>query len=155
MCDQEVKEKVKDVEYEIVSDKFCVKLSESDINVGQAIEFVTSSASSSPCPFGAVNLFLGITRGVEDGHELSHLYYEAYHVMALNIMRNIVNQVMKTHLNNGSDDGVDSPDGRVFLCHRLGAVSSGQSSILVCVSSRHRQASHLAVMEILNQGNYH
>lgn len=40
---------------------------------------------------------------------------------------------------------------KCYLVHRTGHVPVGQSSILIATSSPHRQESHSAVMEVLNE----
>ncbi|PNS19666.1 Molybdopterin synthase catalytic subunit [Sphaceloma murrayae] len=78
---------------------------------------------------GAIVLFAGTTRDNFGGKQVKHLAYSSYEVLALRTMRAIGKQVKETHGLHG-----------IAIVHRLGVVPIGEESILIAVSSPHRQA---------------
>lgn len=70
---------------------------------------------------------------------MTSLYYDAYEEMAISVMRQIV------------DNTPHDCSHRIYVCHRLGEVPLGESSILIAVSSPHRSTGHQLVMQILNE----
>ncbi|KAF4548512.1 Molybdopterin synthase catalytic subunit-like protein [Elsinoe fawcettii] len=78
---------------------------------------------------GAIVVFAGTTRDNFQGQEVKHLAYSSYESLALRTMRNIANEVRHRHSLH-----------KVAIIHRLGVVPIGEESILIAVSSPHRQA---------------
>jgi molybdopterin synthase catalytic subunit len=78
---------------------------------------------------GAVVVFDGIVRNNSIGRETLYLEYEAYEPMALKKMRAICEQA---HARFTID--------RVAIVHRLGKLDIGETSVLIAVSSPHRDA---------------
>ncbi len=78
---------------------------------------------------GAVVVFDGIVRNHSAGRETLYLEYEAYESMALKKMRAIAVQARKQF-----------PVHRVAIVHRLGKLDIGETSVLIAVSSPHREA---------------
>jgi len=77
---------------------------------------------------GAVATFIGTTRLQSRGRTVLHLDYEAYEVMAEQVMAQIAAELK----------------GRYDLCeiaihHRTGRVEIGEASVVIAVSARHRQ----------------
>ncbi|MHB8735281.1 MAG: molybdenum cofactor biosynthesis protein MoaE [Terriglobales bacterium] len=81
---------------------------------------------------GAVVLFDGVVRNhsVHQGRSLrtQHLEYEAYEPMALKRMRAIGEEVLRRW-----------PVDSIALVHRLGRLEIGESSVVIVVTSAHRQ----------------
>lgn len=78
---------------------------------------------------GAVVTFLGTTRGLTGGREVTHLEYEAYRPMADNTLARIVDEIRQRW---------DIED--VAVHHRLGRLEIGEISLVVAVASPHRRA---------------
>ncbi|MCJ1359595.1 MAG: Molybdopterin synthase catalytic subunit [Icmadophila ericetorum] len=78
---------------------------------------------------GAIVLFAGTTRDNFGGMPVKELQYSAYVPLALRTMMSIA-QAMKTKHNLTA----------ISMIHRLGVVPIGEESILIAVSSPHRQA---------------
>ena len=78
---------------------------------------------------GALVVFEGVARNHSRGRRVVRLEYEAYEPMARKKMRELA-----ADLRGGF--GVS----RVLLVHRLGSIEIGEASILIGVSSPHRQA---------------
>lgn len=79
---------------------------------------------------GAVVVFEGMARNHSHGRRVLRLDYEAYEPMAMKKMRHLASTLR-------SRFGVS----RVVLVHRLGRIEIGETSILIGVSSAHRDAS--------------
>ena len=123
---------------EIIGDRFVVKLVSEQLDINEAIEWV------SDCQCGAISLFIGKTRQTESddrsGRHVQSLDYEAYEPMALKEMKLIVEQCV-----GQSDELV-----KCFVAHRLGRVCCGQTSIVIACSSAHRTEAHRLVLSLLN-----
>ena len=82
---------------------------------------------------GAINLFLGVTRGTTAGRSTLRLEYECYQPMALREMNALAEEARRQW-----------PLLRVALLHRTGIVEVEETSVIVGVSSPHRDASFQA-----------
>ncbi|KAF4345984.1 molybdopterin synthase catalytic subunit [Fusarium beomiforme] len=89
---------------------------------------------------GAIVLFAGTTRDNFAGKPVKELQYTAYHPRALKSMMAIAKDVRDKHGLHG-----------VAMIHRLGAVPIAEESILIAVSSPHRQAAWRAGEEALEE----
>ncbi|KAK3990286.1 Molybdopterin synthase catalytic subunit [Cladorrhinum sp. PSN332] len=89
---------------------------------------------------GAIVLFAGTTRDTFDNQAVSHLSYQAYVPLALRTMLSIAAAIKEKHDLKG-----------IAMIHRLGPVPIGEESILVAVSSPHRQAAWRAGEEALEE----
>jgi molybdopterin synthase catalytic subunit len=89
---------------------------------------------------GAIVLFAGTTRDNFAGKPVKELQYTAYHPRALKSMLAIAKDIRDKHGLRG-----------VAMIHRLGAVPIGEESILIAVSSPHRQAAWRAGEEALEE----
>ena len=76
---------------------------------------------------GAVCLFVGVVRNENGGRAVRRLEYEAYEEMALPLMEEIAREVATRW-----------PVTGVEMVHRLGALSIGEPSVAVAVTSPHR-----------------
>ncbi|KAF5544295.1 molybdopterin synthase catalytic subunit [Fusarium mexicanum] len=89
---------------------------------------------------GAIVLFAGTTRDNFAGKPVKELQYTAYHPRALKSMMAIAKDVRDKHGLRG-----------VAMIHRLGPVPIAEESILIAVSSPHRQAAWRAGEEALEE----
>ncbi|KAI5203921.1 Molybdopterin biosynthesis MoaE [Aureobasidium subglaciale] len=87
---------------------------------------------------GAIVLFAGTTRDNFGDKPVVHLAYEAYAPLAIRTMARIAHEIKVKHGLNG-----------VAMIHRLGVVPIAEESILIAVSSPHRQAAWQAGEEAL------
>ena len=77
---------------------------------------------------GAVITFLGTTRDFSEGRNVEYLEYEAYQPMAENMLQQIADELREKW---------DIADFAV--AHRVGRVDIGEISLVVALSSPHRQ----------------
>ncbi|KYK57908.1 molybdenum cofactor synthesis protein 2b [Drechmeria coniospora] len=89
---------------------------------------------------GAIVLFAGTTRDSFAGKAVKELQYTAYGKLALRTMLSIARDVSVRHGLTG-----------MAMIHRLGTVPIGEESILIAVSSPHRQAAWRAGEEALEE----
>ncbi|MCZ8518410.1 MULTISPECIES: molybdenum cofactor biosynthesis protein [Paenibacillus] len=82
---------------------------------------------------GAALSFIGTTREFTHGQRTTLLEYEAYEPMALKTMEQI-----------GSEIEDRWPGTQCAITHRLGPVPVGETSVVIAVSSPHRDASYEA-----------
>src|SRR4051794_17258344 len=76
---------------------------------------------------GAVVVFWGAVRALEEGREITGIEYEAHREMAVHQMRMVAE-------NSAAKFGLRE----VALRHRVGFVAAGEPSVVVRVSSGHR-----------------
>ncbi|KAI1818554.1 Molybdopterin biosynthesis MoaE [Poronia punctata] len=93
---------------------------------------------------GAIVLFAGTTRDNFAGKPVKELHYSAYAPMALKTMLSIAKDILTRH-------NLTS----IAMVHRLGTVPIGEESILIAVSSPHRQAAWRAGEEALEDCKKH
>ena len=89
---------------------------------------------------GAVNLFLGVTRNHEKGDEVVTLYYDCYEEMAIEEMKKLAKAIHSEH-----------EIGRIALLHKTGEVPVGDTSMIVAISSAHRQQAVDATLELIRR----
>jgi molybdopterin synthase catalytic subunit len=99
------------------------RLVEGPIDVAALIHEVESPAC------GAVSVFVGTVRDVNDGRPVTGIDYSAYDAMAVKEMRRIVQEA-------DSRFGVD----RIVVEHRLGYLALGEASVAIVVAHPHRGA---------------
>ncbi len=84
---------------------------------------------------GAVVLFSGTVRDFSDGRPgVTKLSYEAYESVAFDRMNDLANRALTEF------EGI----GRVAVIHRLGEMSPGDSTVIISVSSAHRDQAYEA-----------
>ncbi|TDZ21226.1 Molybdopterin synthase catalytic subunit [Colletotrichum orbiculare MAFF 240422] len=89
---------------------------------------------------GAIVLFSGTTRDTFGEKPVKELQYTAYTPLALRTMMSISKAILEKHGLKG-----------IAMMHRLGTVPIGEESILIAVSSPHRQAAWRAGEEALEE----
>ncbi|KAL1836602.1 hypothetical protein VTJ49DRAFT_4891 [Mycothermus thermophilus] len=115
-------------------DNCWVALTSSPLEIQSVVDRVRSPQA------GAIVLFAGTTRDSFEGKTVVDLRYEAYAPLALRSMLDIACKVKERHGLKG-----------VAMVHRLGVVPVGEESILIAVSSPHRQAAWRAGEEALEE----
>ena len=105
------------------------------IDLNELVRYVTDPEA------GAIATFIGTTRNHNEGRKVIALDYEAYPEMAEKELARI-----------GDDARKQWPICRMAITHRLGPVQIGEASVVIVVSSAHRDAafsaSRFAIEEI-------
>ncbi|XP_070159163.1 molybdopterin synthase catalytic subunit-like isoform X1 [Polyergus mexicanus] len=110
-----------------------VKLQQEELNIAEIIDLVTFSNC------GAISNFIGITRDNFENRKVIKLEYEAYESMALKEMINICTKIRAQWNIEG-----------IAIYHRIGEVPISKASIVIAVSSSHREESLKAVEYAIN-----
>ncbi|HEV8726407.1 MAG TPA: molybdenum cofactor biosynthesis protein MoaE [Candidatus Binatia bacterium] len=97
------------------------------IDLNELVLFVTDPEA------GAIATFVGTTRNNNEGRKVIGLDYEAYPQMAEKELARI-----------GADAKRHWPICRMAIVHRLGPVKIGEASVIIAVSSAHRDAAFAA-----------
>lgn len=105
-----------------------VKLQKEELNVAEIMELVTFPNC------GAISNFIGITRDNFENKKVIKLEYEAYESMALNEMLNICTKIRSQWNVEG-----------IAIYHRTGEVPISKASVVIAISSPHREESLKAV----------
>lgn len=80
---------------------------------------------------GAILTFSGVTRNNFDGRPVTGLHYEAYEPMAVSVMTEIQQEIVARW-----------PGARVAMVHRIGELAVGEVSVIISVSTPHRDAAY-------------
>ena len=104
------------------------------IDVNSAIKAVTTTAS------GAVDVFIGTTRNNSRGRQVLQLEYEAYTPMATKKMEMIEREAAERW-----------DVQRITMIHRVGFVPPGEASVVVAVSSAHRDEAFRACRYLIDR----
>ena len=99
------------------------RLTRAPIDVAAALTEVGSPSA------GALCSFLGVVRDNNDGRHVTRIRYEAYEEMAIEQLGEVEREIRAQFDVTG-----------VVLIHRLGELAVGEASVLVAVSSAHRDA---------------
>lgn len=110
-----------------------VKLEHKELNLGEIVNLI----SSPKC--GAISTFIGTTRDNFENKKVIKLEYEAYEPMALKEMNNICSKIR-------SQWNIE----HIAIYHRLGEVGVTEASVIIAVSSCHRQETLKAVEYAIN-----
>ncbi|MDP2949962.1 MAG: molybdenum cofactor biosynthesis protein MoaE [Chloroflexota bacterium] len=89
---------------------------------------------------GAVALFLGVVRNNSQGRRVLHLEYDAYPEMAEKKLREVAEEIVSRW-----------PITDIAIAHRTGRLEIGETSLLVVVSSPHRQEAFAACHHAVNR----
>jgi molybdopterin synthase catalytic subunit len=89
---------------------------------------------------GAVALFLGVVRDNSHGRRVLYLEYDAYPEMAERKLREVAEEILTRW-----------PITDVAIAHRTGRLEIGETSLLIAVSSPHRQEAFAACQHIVNR----
>ena len=97
------------------------------IDLQELVDYVTDPEA------GAIATFIGTTRNNNEGRRVIALDYEGYTEMAEKELARI-----------GADAAKNWPICRMGILHRLGPVQIGEASVVIAVSSAHRDAAFAA-----------
>jgi len=97
------------------------------IDLNELVRYVTDAEA------GAIATFIGTTRNNNEGRKVIALDYEAYPEMAEKELARI-----------GAEAARKWQICRIAIVHRLGPVQIGESSVIIAVSSAHRDAAFAA-----------
>lgn len=89
---------------------------------------------------GAVLVFEGRVREMNEGRPVSRLDYEAYRPMAESELRRICEEAAARH-----------PVGAVIAAHRVGRLEIGEVSVAIGVAAPHRAACYEASRHVIEQ----
>ncbi len=90
--------------------------------------------------FGCDVIFSGKVRNKSRGKNVSHIDYEIYDDMAV------------SELNKIADESLIKWDlGRCIIVHRHGRILTGEISIIIIVSSPHREDSYIASRYVIDE----
>ncbi len=111
-----------------------IEITKNKIDIEKVVQSVITPES------GAVDVFIGTTRNHSRGKGVVKLEYEAYEQMAVKKMKQIENEVRdKWNIHN------------VAVVHRTGEVAIGESSVVIAVSSPHRDEAFSACRYIIDR----
>ncbi len=88
---------------------------------------------------GAVSIFMGNVRNIGVNGNVSEIYYEVYSRMAEQKMREIENEAQKKWAIK-----------KLVAIHRIGNLKVGETSVIIGVSSEHRQEAFEACKYVIN-----
>jgi molybdopterin synthase catalytic subunit len=97
------------------------------IDLNELVRYVTDAEA------GAIATFIGTTRNNNEGRNVIALDYEAYPEMAEKELARI-----------GAEAAGKWQIRRMAIVHRLGPVQIGEASVIIAVSSAHREAAFAA-----------
>jgi molybdopterin synthase catalytic subunit len=103
------------------------RVTQSQIDVNELVNYVIDPEA------GAIATFIGTTRNNNEGRRVIALDYEAYPEMAEKELARI-----------GAEAGEKWQITRMAIVHRLGPVHIGEASVVIAVSSPHREAAFAA-----------
>jgi len=89
---------------------------------------------------GSDLIFIGKVRDISRGKKVTHIDYDIYNEMAVKEMHKIADEASVNHELN-----------RIVIIHRYGRVTLGETSILILVSSPHRDSSYQASRYIIDE----
>ena len=98
-----------------------VSLTLNPIDIRSVVDGVTAPES------GGIDVFVGTTRNHAGGRSVNLLEYEAYEPMAIAMMERLEAEARRRWTVN-----------RIAIVHRLGKVPVGEASVVIAVSSAHR-----------------
>lgn len=112
-----------------------LKLTKDKLDIGAISDLVADETC------GAIAMFAGTTRDNFEDKKVICLEYEAYEPMAIKIMTNICNEIRSKW-----------PDTKnIAIYHRLDIVPVKESSVVIAISSPHRQTSLQSVQFAIDE----
>ena len=111
-----------------------VDLRDTPLSVDEALAAVTHAGA------GGVDLFLGIVRETNDGHDVTTLVYSAYASMARAEMTRI-----------GSEIEAEIPGVRIAVLHRTGELKVGDVAVICAASAPHRGEAFAACRSLIDR----
>jgi len=89
---------------------------------------------------GSDLIFIGKVRNLSHGKNVTHIDYDIYNEMAVKELNKIADESSALHELN-----------RIVIIHRFGRVLLGETSIMILVSSPHRDSSYQASRYIIDE----
>ena len=89
---------------------------------------------------GSDLIFIGKVRDISRGKSVTHIDYEIYNEMAVKELNKIADEASTNH-----------KVSKIVIIHRYGRVMLGETSILILVSSPHRDSSYQASRYIIDE----
>lgn len=97
------------------------------------IDVAAVTAAATRPEFGAVLVFLGVTRDSFEGREVTELAYEAYEPMAVAALQAIGDEIAERW-----------PGAATAIVHRLGVVPVSEPTVVIATGTPHRAACYEA-----------
>jgi len=97
------------------------------IDVAGVVRLVEGEPDGGPGRYGAIVTFLGTVRADNAGRRVVELEYEAYEPLALRAFQRIVDEARGRW-----------PSVRLAVCHRVGRLRVGETSVAIAAASPHR-----------------
>jgi len=107
------------------------------VDVNSIISKLTES-SREGC--GALVMFMGFVKGVVEGNEVRSLTYEAYESLAVKVMNDIANDLLKTFKVRD-----------LIIIHRVGKLKPGDPTIYIFVTAPEREEAFKAAQLALER----
>lgn len=95
--------------------------------VGGPIDVMSLIAVAQHAGIGAVSIFLGMVRDLNDGRSVTGMDYEAYESMAASELHAVAHEVCEA-----------TPGLRVCIEHRIGTLDVGDVSVAIVAAHAHR-----------------
>ncbi len=119
---------------EIKNEHTWIAIGESLPDIKNAVTF----AGRTDC--GAINMFIGATRNHEKDRVVRTLFYDCYIKMALSELQKIADNIRTSYTSGG-----------IVIWHRIGEVPVGEHSLVVVISSAHRNEAFTATAELVDR----
>ncbi|MBL0939670.1 MAG: molybdenum cofactor biosynthesis protein MoaE [Gemmatimonadaceae bacterium] len=95
--------------------------------VSEPIDLMTLVGTAQHAGIGAVSIFLGTVRDLNEGRAVTGMDYEAYESMAASELRAVAHEVCEA-----------TPGLRVCIEHRIGTLAIGDVSVAIVAAHAHR-----------------
>jgi molybdopterin synthase catalytic subunit len=106
----------------------------------EPIDTASLLASAPASSDGAVLLFLGVVRDLNEGRAVGHLEYDAYEPMAERLLAEIVREAMERW-----------DTGMIYVTHRVGRLEIGEASVAILVAAPHRADAYSASRYVIDE----
>ena len=114
--------------------KTCCLISENPLSLSDAFAFIGNDSH------GAQAFFVGTVRNHHNGKAVIGMQYDMHTPLAQTVLQTIADEAI-----------TQWGDGRVYLAHRYGELSLGESSVIVAASCAHRDASFSVCRFLIEQ----
>lgn len=111
--------------------KVHVEITNQPLNINAAISFVSDPAH------GAISSFLGVVRNHNLGRPVTGISYDIFEPLALTLMKEICTAISSTC------------GGQIYLSHFNGKLRVGETSVVIAVSTPHRDEAFKACRQII------
>lgn len=115
--------------------KISTAITENNLDISKALQF----CHSENC--GAEILFIGTVRNTNEGRSVSGVHYDGHIILGEKILRGLCEEAQ---LKWGDDLNF-------WVEHRLGTLKLGEASVVINVTSPHRDAAYMASRYVIEQ----